>query len=207
MHSAGVDVGQKRDPTAIAVADPQERTVQGRTEYHYLIRHLERLPLGTSYPSVARRVGEIYHRARVRAGSEALIYVDATGVGAPIVDMLRDDTPRNRSVKAVYFTHGDRREESRGEVKLGKAFLVSRLQVLLQMNRLHLPQTSEANALAKELLDYEIRVDENANDKYGAFRVGCHDDMVTAVGLAVQLEPRRFELIPLGYEGLSFLNR
>jgi hypothetical protein len=41
----------------------------------------------------------------------------------------------------------------------------------------------------QELLDYEIRVDENANDKYGAFRVGTHDDLVTALGLAVQREP------------------
>jgi hypothetical protein len=43
--------------------------------------------------------------------------------------------------------------------------------------------------LIDELLDYEIRVDENANDKYGAFRVAKHDDLVTALGLAVQVEP------------------
>jgi len=36
------------------------------------------------------------------------------------------------------------------------------------------------------LIDYEIRVDENANDRYGAFKVGKHDDLVTAIGLAVQ---------------------
>lgn len=72
------------------------------------------------------------------------------------------------------------------EVSLGKAFLVSRLQALLQTRRLHLPRSPEAEALAQELLDYEIRVDENANDRYGAFRVGTHDDLVTALGLAVQ---------------------
>ena len=55
--------------------------------------------------------------------------------------------------------------------------------------RLHLPDTSEAHGLIDELLDYEIRVDENANDKYGAFRVAKHDDLVTALGLAVQVEP------------------
>jgi hypothetical protein len=49
-----------------------------------------------------------------------------------------------------------------------------------------LPETPEARALASELLDYEIHVDENANEKYGAFKVGRHDDLVTAVGLAVQ---------------------
>jgi hypothetical protein len=48
------------------------------------------------------------------------------------------------------------------------------------------PETAEARALASELIDYEIRVDENANDRYGAFKVGKHDDLVTAIGLAVQ---------------------
>ena len=43
--------------------------------------------------------------------------------------------------------------------------------------------------LAKELLDYEIRVSEDANDKYGAFRVGSHDALVTALGLAVLDDP------------------
>src|SRR5438093_64252 len=50
-------------------------------------------------------------------------------------------------------------------VKLGKGWLVSRLQALLQTHRLHLPDTQEAKTLAQELLDYEIKVDENANDK------------------------------------------
>ena len=30
------------------------------------------------------------------------------------------------------------------------------------------------------------RVDANANDTYGAFRVGSHDDLVAALGLAAQ---------------------
>jgi hypothetical protein len=115
-------------------------------------------------------------------------YVDATGVGQPVVDEMRS---RGLAVTGVYFTHGDRRtaEASEARVTLGKAWLVSRLQALLQGGRLHLPDTSEARSLADELFDYEIRVDENANDKYGAFWVGRHDDLVTALGLAVQVEP------------------
>jgi hypothetical protein len=58
--------------------------------------------------------------------------------------------------------------------------------VLLQTGRVHLPGTAEARALARELEAYEIRVTENANDTYGAFKVGTHDDLVTALGLAVQ---------------------
>jgi hypothetical protein len=43
----------------------------------------------------------------------------------------------------------------------------------------------EARVLGEELLNFELRVDERANDTYGAFKVGTHDDMVTALGLAV----------------------
>ena len=42
--------------------------------------------------------------------------------------------------------------------------------------RILLPRTQEADALARELQDYEIRVSEDANDRYRAFRVGAHDD-------------------------------
>ena len=184
----GVDIGQKRDPTAICIAEIEDRYVDSRQEEHYLIRHLERMTLGTPYPDVARRVGELTHAVQRRTGAEPELYVDATGVGKPIVDLLQERSCV--SPIAVYFTHGDRRNEETStdgkQVKLGKAFLVSRLQALLQTHRLHLPNTAEAQALAKELLDYEIRVDENANDRYGAFRVGTHDDLVTALGLAVQ---------------------
>jgi hypothetical protein len=69
---------------------------------------------------------------------------------------------------------------------LGKAWLVSRLQALLQGGRLHLPRTAAAEALGRELMDYEIRIDANANDTYGAFKLGSHDDLVTALGLCCQ---------------------
>ena len=76
-----------------------------------------------------------------------------------------------------------------GGYGIGKAFLVNRLQTLLQHQRIHLPAGhKEAGALVEELLNYEIRVGENASAKFGAFRTGTHDDLVTALGLAVQTD-------------------
>lgn len=43
--------------------------------------------------------------------------------------------------------------------------MVSRLQALLGAGRIHLPATSEARALAVDLLGYEIRVDEKGTDR------------------------------------------
>lgn len=189
MITIGVDIGQKRDPTALCVAEVDYRCVGNRTETHFVIRHLERLPLGTPYPRVAERVAEMTGQVRTRTRENPTIYVDATGVGQPIVDLLWERIPGGWVVP-VYFTHGDRRVETKEgqevRVSLGKAYLVSRLQALLQNRRLHLPRTREAETLTEELQSYEIRVTENANDLYGAFKVGTHDDLVTALGLATQ---------------------
>ena len=183
--TVGVDVGQRVDPTAIAVAEHEWRESEGREEDHWLVRHLERLPLGTPYPQVADRLAEVAknvknQRHQIREPSpwggydvrtvapSVTIYVDATGVGQPVVDEM---SSRHLSPIAVYFTHGDKRtEEGWGAVKLGKAWLVSRMQTLLQGGRIHLPNTQETENLARELLDYEIRVSEDANDRYGGSR-------------------------------------
>jgi hypothetical protein len=184
----GVDVGQIRDPTAIALVEVDRReAAPHRSETHFIVRYLARLPLGTPYPEVAARVAEVANRAHGRGGCAPTIYVDATGVGQPVVDLIVEKRSGG-SVIAVYFTHGDRRTEEGRRVILGKAYLVSRLVALLQSRRVHLPESDEARTLAQELQDYEIRVDENANDRYGAFRVGTHDDLVTALGLAVQID-------------------
>lgn len=194
--SIGIDIGQKVDPTAIAVLEKVKRT-DGE---HYIARFLQRLPLGTPYPAIAERLGQIVGNVQIVTLNPAArpggmpatkvvmrTFVDATGVGQPVVDLLR---VAGVEPIACYFTHGDRRTEERvdgqEQVSIGKAWLVSRLQALLQTNRLHLPQTEEARVLARELLDYEIRVSEDANDRYGAFAVGAHDDLVTALGLAAQ---------------------
>ncbi|NJL30003.1 MAG: hypothetical protein HC897_19975 [Thermoanaerobaculia bacterium] len=190
----GIDIGQTHDPTAIAVVEEQNRREGDRTETHYLVRSLERLPLGTPYPQVVRRLHQIITAVYQRTGHRPIVYLDATGVGTPILDMLRENAVRSCDLRAVYITHGERcKQEKRGDytrVVLGKALLVCRLQALLSTGRLHLPRTPDAEALAVELLNYEIRVDENATDRYGAFRVGTHDDLATAVGLAVQVDRR-----------------
>ena len=200
----GVDLGQQHDPTAIAVTeldwpgprpDDDDAAPRAPQEDHYLARHLERLPLGTPYPAVAARVAAVVQGVRQRArlarpgiGVDLTLttYMDATGVGAPVMDLLR---AAGIPATPVYFMHGDRLTQEAGRVTLGKAYLVSRLQVLLQTQRIHLPNTDEARALARELQDYEIRIDEQANDRYGAFKVGTHDDLVTALGLSLFAGP------------------
>jgi len=62
----GVEIGQKKDPTAICVAEFEDRQVGSRSEVHFPVRYLERLPLGTPYPDVTRRLAEVAQGARAR---------------------------------------------------------------------------------------------------------------------------------------------
>lgn len=207
LVNVGVDLGQRRDPSAIAVAELEWRGERDRID-HWNIRHLERIALGTPYPVVAARVAEVVAAIKARSprreerivtvGAAVLVepavspptvnvYADATGVGLPAVELMRMAGVR---VHAVLFTYGDRRTQDGLNITLGKGFLVSRLQALLQSDRLHLPKTAEAEATARELQDYEIHTDPDGDSKFGAFKTGAHDDLVTALGLAVHARPK-----------------
>lgn len=218
----GVDVGQRHDPTAIAVVERDVRELEparleppkragwvepgdyrripAKTETHHVTRHLGRVPLGTPYPKVAEHVAAIVAGLVARGVPRPRIMVDATGVGIPVVELIAAALGQHgQDLIAATFTHGDRytQDDTRRTASVGKAHLVSALQALLQTRRLHLPKTEESAALGRELQDYEIRVDADANDTYGAFKVGTHDDLVTALGLATvyRLPPSR-RLIP-----------
>jgi len=184
MLLIGLDIGGGRDPSALCVAEQERRVVEGRDEIHFIARHLERLPAASTYPSIARRAAEIVESLQARAPCTHMFYVNVTGLGRPIVDLLT-----NVGLRPVpcYFNHGDRTTETEAhELLVGKADLVTRMKVLLQSECLHLPETPDARLLSKELDEYKIlRPAPNANEIAGAFRIGPHDDLVTALGLAV----------------------
>jgi hypothetical protein len=183
----GLRVGQKPDPSAVCIAQRETRRTDGRDEVHFLIRHLERIAVATRFPSIAARVAELVGAAWQRSVVRRL-YVDATGMGHPLVELLGSRSP-GLTIIATYFTYGDQRtEENYRTVRIGKAYLVTRLLMLLQSGRLHLPRTAEAETLRIELREYQPRIYDNANEREGAFKVGSHDDLVTALGLAVQLD-------------------
>ena len=51
----------------------------------FQVGHLERLPLGTTYPAIVHHVGRLV--ARLPQGTELVI--DYTGVGRPVFDLFR----------------------------------------------------------------------------------------------------------------------
>ena len=204
----GVDIGQRVDPSAICVVAVEQ---WADLQWHFVARHVERLPLGTTYPAVVDRLVEIHGKLASQTsesetkrslpyGSVAYPYlrpppsrmnvrlwVDATGVGLPIVDLLRE---ARLPVTPVYLTGSDKVTKEGGELRLGKGLLVSRLQVLASCNRLHLDKKMpETQALLDEIKNYEIRTSDAGHTSFGAFKTGAHDDLVTALALACWQKP------------------
>lgn len=166
-----------------------KRKVQERTDYL----------LSTKYAGAMPKV-----RKRIKAKSIEIptVYIDATGVGQPVADLLQDRlrTPtgeRQAKIVCCYFQHGVRRDvKGPRRIHLGKEFIVSRLQALLQTGRLEIPRTTESEILRKELLNYQTKVSRNKGSAtFGAHRSGTHDDLVTALALAVQAEPQPLKII------------
>ena len=101
LLSCGLDLGQRHDPTALAVLEaadlmattPDPVTWERAQVRHFGLRHLERLPLGTPYTEVAARVRDVL--LALRQAGRVTLTVDATGVGAPVVDVLRREFARS----------------------------------------------------------------------------------------------------------------
>jgi hypothetical protein len=165
-------------------ASPGHMPIRGRPKGRtmgYELVHLDRVPLGTSYPAVVEQVRALLWRPPLRGRSR--LVVDATGVGVPIVDLLRQ---AGMQPHPITITSGGRptRDPRGGGYHVPKRDLVDLLAVLLQSARLAIAsELRYAQALADELLAFEARQTAAGNDTYGA-RDGAHDDLVLATAIA-----------------------
>jgi hypothetical protein len=177
----GADLGQSRDFSAIAVV---ERIVapDAAVPAVFAVRHLERLPLGTPYPKVAARLVALFDREPLSGGT---LVVDETGVGRPVVDLLRT-TPIKATVHPLTITSGSRaRVDERGRWRVAKKLLVANVQRLLGAGRLKVADgLPEAVFLLRELADFRVTITQKANETFAAGSHGGHDDLVLAVALA-----------------------
>ncbi|MCU1325271.1 MAG: hypothetical protein JWN34_641, partial [Bryobacterales bacterium] len=150
MFTVGLDLGQKRDHTAVVVLERrQTHPYLTAPDSTMLVRAAERFPLGTSYPEVVEMVRHVVALSWVesaKAGSrnQVRLAVDATGVGRPVVDMLRKallGTPGGCLITAVTITGGDRQSYRSGEgeaMNVPKQDLISGLQVALDRGELRI---------------------------------------------------------------------
>ena len=178
----GLDLGQTRDFTALAVLERSPPTDAGTAVEppEYALRHLHRYPLGTPYTEIVPAVV-----ALVRDGplAESPVVVDQTGVGRAVVDMLRQAIGW---VVPVSITGGQAVTVAEDRsFHVPKKELVTCLQVVLQGRRLRIARgLHEADVLVRELQQFQVKITQAANETFGVWREGQHDDLVLAVALA-----------------------
>jgi hypothetical protein len=206
-YFVGLDLGQSQDFTALAILERTELTgAWDPAIYAYQkmaalrLRYLERVPLGTTYPEVVARVREVTRSAELHGRCE--LVVDATGVGRPLVDLLRAAELDCR-VAPVVVTAGDAVSHSNGYYHVPKRDLIVGLQVLLQRGGLEIAAgMAFRRTLIEEMTHMQVRQKASGHEQFGAWREGQHDDLVFAVALAHWWAKKRWPGLASGDDGV-----
>lgn len=206
MNIVSVDLGMGPDPTSIVVLEgktweyietrrieesrviawrPVFRRPDGGESYHcpppvFLLRHLERIPAGSSYAKLVERVKSIQKGLRAPT-----LAIDATGVGQAAVELFRRE---EMDPWVVTITAGDEATEAGMNIRVPKRDVISTAQVLLQTDRLKIARDlPHAQLLLRELQGFRMNVDLKRTNESLAWREGANDDLVLAlcVGLWV----------------------
>jgi hypothetical protein len=186
MFYIGLDLGQRHDYSAIAIVERHDlhRAFLAPQPDKLLVRFAERLPLGTPYPGVVERVRQIVRTL----DAQCALTVDNTGVGAPVVELLR--TARlGCEITAVTITGGASASGRGAAWNVPKRDLIAGVQLSLEKHELRIaPGMKEVGALLRELLDVRISAGLSTGKvgkvKMGADGYGEHDDLVIALALA-----------------------
>jgi hypothetical protein len=214
-YVTGLDLGQARDFTALAILERitptpvtnasgdgevyrvrqrwsgfetiPVRPAAPRSERTYAVRHLQRFPLGTSYPAICDRVATLLAEPPL-AGTT--LVVDQTGVGRAVVDLIRRSGVA-AMIRPITITAGHEVVPEGAGWHVPKKELVSVLQVLLQSRRLRVArQLPMAAVLAKEFETFRVKVTASATETFESWRERDHDDLVLAVALAAWVGER-----------------
>ncbi len=186
----GLDLGQAQDFSALGIVE----CVRSTTTYDETFDitalnciHLQRWQLRTPYPAIVADVVKMVNGLKPFQSPDykPVLAIDATGVGAPVVDLFKRETI-NAELKPIQIVGGANVSEEFGTTRVPKRDLVSVVQVALQSKTLKISgKLPEAATLSRELENFTVKITDAANDVYGAWREGTHDDLVLAVALAL----------------------
>jgi hypothetical protein len=186
----GLDLGQSQDHSALAVVERDE-IQSGEMDYatyerprvrRFRMQFVERLALGTAYPTVVERVRQVVRQRPLM--SRCTLVMDATGVGAPVLDLMRLAN-LGCGIVPVNLTGGDLVSQSGSVWNVPKQVLISGLLVMLEKKELALSmRVASARVLDQELAGMEARVSRSGQLSFGTWREGEHDDVVMAAALA-----------------------
>ena len=210
MNIVSVDLGMGPDPTSVVVLEGKSWEYLGMREIDgedstrlqpffrapdggesedcpplvFHLRHVERLPPGSSYSRVVARVMEI-----ARSASNPELVIDATGVGKAAIELFRR---AELAPTVVTITAGDEVVEDGSCFRVPKRDVISTAQVLLQTDRLKIARDlPNAQILLRELQGFRMNVDLKKTSDSLAWREGANDDLVLALAVGLWMGERR----------------
>lgn len=198
----GVDLGQARDFSAVAVVQQVARQ-PGRYELTYL--HRWRPRRYQEVPPVVRAVVDrLCQPVTVWRGhdhfrterAEVDVIVDRTGVGRPVGDMLSETDLTPARLQLATITGGDTvTHDPDGGLRVPKRDLASSIMLALENGVLAIAAGLPlAETLVAEVINFRPTISAAGHDSYGAasdWRQGNHDDLLLATSLAVWFAERR----------------
>lgn len=203
-YLVGLDLGQAQDPTALVVierADIREQMPERPAAeieavgpvFRYDMRFLKRFPLQMPYPEVMESVKEVVSSPLL--ADQCTLLVDTTGVGAPVVDVLRLLKLPAKLVP-VLITFGTQVRHDGKRWHVPKRNLATAVRMVLEDHRLRIStQLPDHKLLVKELQTFRVKITAKANDTYEAWREGDHDDLVLSTAMCCWYGERKSKKI------------
>ncbi len=179
----GLDLGQRRDYTALVVLEKIVKPLWG-DEWLYarrgetsstrlMVRMIEKIRLATPYPDIVEWVRDIVSHREMQ--KRVTLTVDATGVGAPVVDLLRRANLGSCNLVPITIT-GSAGNYNPVTGSVPRTQLLTNLQLQIQQDKIEIANgCSHVDALKKELR--HVHLEGTAH--------GHHDDLTIALALAV----------------------
>ncbi len=162
----GVDLGQKRDHTVVAIVEKKNRQLT--------LVHLKQFALKTEYDAIVEYLKQVGQKFTSVCG----FWIDRTGVGEVFVENTIKHGLKN--VQGIVLTLPEKQE-----------VMTSLKQTMLE-KRLHFPRDPD---LENQMNDQIAEITTTGKTKFH-HRTGMHDDKLWALGLAVygarhDIEPYR----------------
>ncbi len=179
-----LDAGQAHDYSAAMV------TRRVGEEIH--ATSLDRAPLRTPYPDIARAVvakcRELEPVGIFGERAEIGLIVDAGGVGRAVSDLIRAEIRElgKRGPKIRFWpvtaTAGGHTTLGGGTIRVPKRDLITAAVVAMQHGRLRIGDVPSAELLKRELTEYRARLTRTGRETFEG--AGRNDDLVYALALA-----------------------
>ena len=191
-YTIGLDIGRAIDYSALTVITRHYRPLQDGEiplpgmQMAVIFTAVEgyRFPLGTEYEYIAESVEGIWNSPVIQ-GQKHFCIVDQTGVGAPVVELLRKRRVRTIGVNITAGFSISHPEEDVYNVP--KEVLVTSLVQHMQTGRFKIAiEETEGKELREQLQNFGYKIHRDTGHvTYEALQEKVHDDMVISAALGL----------------------